>query len=75
MSDFRMDEAGLFLERQLEYIRPQIFEVAYADIKYPTLLPVTSEAGQGAQTFTYRIMDSTGEFKLIADAADDLPRC
>ena len=74
MSDFRMDEAGLFLERQLEFIRPQIFEVAYADIKYPTLLPVTSEAGQGAQTFTYRIMDSTGEFKLIADAADDLPR-
>ena len=74
MSDFRMDGAGLFLERQLEFIRPQVFEVTYADIKYPTLLPVTSEAGPGAQTFTYRIMDSTGEFKLIADAADDLPR-
>ena len=74
MSDFRMDEAGLFLERQLEFIRPQVFEVTYADIKYPTLLPVTSEAGPGAQTFTYRIMNSTGEFKLIADAADDLPR-
>jgi hypothetical protein len=74
MSDFRMDEAGLFLERQLEFIRPQVFEVQYADIKYPTILPVTSEAGPGAQTFTYRIMDSTGEFKLIADAADDLPR-
>lgn len=74
MSEFRMDEAGLFLERQLEFIRPQVFEVQYADIKYPTILPVTSEAGPGAQTFTYRIMDSTGEFKLIADAADDLPR-
>ena len=74
MSDFRMDDAGLFLERQLEFIRPQVFEVTYSDIKYPTLLPVTSEAGPGAQTFTYRIMDSTGEFKLIADAADDLPR-
>jgi hypothetical protein len=74
MNDFRMDEAGLFLERQLEYIRPQVFEVQYADIKYPTILPVTSEAGPGAQTFTYRIMDSTGEFRLIADAADDLPR-
>ena len=74
MSDFRMDEAGLFLERQLEHIRPQVFEVTYADIKYPTILPVTSEAGNAAQTFTYRIMDSTGEFKLIADAADDLPR-
>jgi hypothetical protein len=69
-----MDEAGLFLERQLEFIRPQVFEVVYADIKYPTILPVTSEAGPGAQTFTFRIMDSTGEFKLIADAADDLPR-
>jgi hypothetical protein len=74
MSDFRMDDAGLFLQRQLEFIRPQVFEVTYADIKYPTILPVTSEAGQGAQTFTYRIMDSTGEFRLIADAADDLPR-
>ena len=74
MSEFRMDEAGLFLERQLEYIRPQVFETVYADIKYPTILPVTAEAGNAAQTFTYRIMDSTGDFKLIADAADDLPR-
>ena len=74
MSDFRMDDAGLFLQRQLEYIRPQVFETVYADIKYPTLLPVTSEAGPGAQTFTYRIMDSTGEFRLLADSADDLPR-
>ena len=74
MSDFRMDDAGLFLQRQLEYIRPQVFETVYADIKYPTILPVTSEAGPGAQTFTYRIMDSTGEFRLLADSADDLPR-
>ena len=74
MSEFRLDDAGLFLDRQLEYIRPQIFEVEYADIKYPTILPVTAEAGPGAQTFTYRIMDATGDFKLISDAADDLPR-
>ena len=74
MNDFRMDDAGLFLQRQLEYIRPQVFETVYADIKYPTLLPVTSEAGPGATTFTYRIMDSTGEFRLLADSADDLPR-
>lgn len=74
MSEFRLDDAGLFLDRQLEHIRPQVFEVEYADIKYPTILPVTSEAGPGAQTFTYRIMDATGDFKLISDAADDLPR-
>ena len=74
MSEFRLDDAGLFLDRQLEYIRPQIFEVEYGDIKYPTILPVTAEAGPGAQTFTYRIMDATGDFKLISDAADDLPR-
>lgn len=74
MTDSRMDTAGLFLQRQLEYIRPQVFEIQYADIKYATILPVTSEAGTGAQTFTYRIMDSTGEFRLLADAASDLPR-
>lgn len=67
-------EAGLFLSRQLEFIRPQIFETKYADIKYPTILPVTAEAGPGAQTFTYRVMNATGEFKIISDAADDLPR-
>jgi len=64
MSEFRMDEAGLFLERQLEYIRPQVFETVYADIKYPTILPVTSEAGPGAQTFTFRIMNSPVEFMM-----------
>jgi hypothetical protein len=74
MTDFRMDDAGLFLQRQLEYIRPQVFETAYADIKYATILPVTSEAGPGAQQFTYRVMDSTGKFDFIADNADDLPR-
>jgi len=74
MTDSRMDTAGLFLQRQLEYIRPQVFEIQYADIKYATILPVTSEAGTGAQTFTYRIMDSTGEFRLLADTASDLPR-
>jgi hypothetical protein len=74
MTDFRMDDAGLFLQRQLEYIRPQVFETAYADIKYPTILPVTSEAGPGAQQFTYRVMDSNGSFAFIADNADDLPR-
>lgn len=74
MSEFRLDDAGLFLDRQLEHIRPQVFEVEYADIKYPTILPVTAEAGPGSQTFTYRIMDATGDFKLISDAADDLPR-
>lgn len=74
MSEFRLDDAGLFLDRQLEYIRPQIFEVEYADIKYSTILPVTAEAGPGSQQFTYRIMDATGDFKLISDAADDLPR-
>nr|BAR25824.1 unnamed protein product [uncultured Mediterranean phage uvMED] len=74
MSEFRLDDAGLFLDRQLEYIRPQVFEVEYADIKYPSILPVTAEAGPGSQTFTYRIMDATGDFKLISDAADDLPR-
>jgi hypothetical protein len=51
-----------------------VFETVYADIKYPTILPVTAEAGNAAQTFTYRVMDSTGDFRLLADAADDLPR-
>ena len=68
MSEFRLDDAGLFLDRQLEYIRPQIFEVAYADIKYPTITSCDCRSRSWSQTFTYRIMDATGDFKLISDA-------
>ena len=74
-ADTRMDaEVGVFLRRELEHILSRVFETEYADIKYATLLPVSSEVGNAATTYTYRIFDAVGRMERIADKVVDLPR-
>jgi hypothetical protein len=73
-TDIRNDSVGLFLARELESILARAFEVEYADIKYSTVIPVSSEVGNGADSFTYRVFDKQGSMKVIGDKAQDLPR-
>ncbi len=73
-SDIRNDEVGVFLARELETILARTFEIEYADIKYSSLLPISTEVGPAANSFTYRVFDKQGSMKVIADKADDLPR-
>ena len=74
MSEIRNDDVGLFLARELEQVLARTFEVQYADIKYSSVLPISTEVGPGADSFTYRIFDAQGSMKLIQDKASDLPR-
>lgn len=75
MSDqIRNDDVGIFLARELEAILARTFEVTYADIKYAQVLPISTEVGNGADSFTYRVFDSQGSMKIITDKASDLPR-
>ena len=73
-SEIRNDDVGVFLARELETILSRSFEVEYADIKYASLLPISSEVGPGADSFTYRVFDKQGSMKVIQDKAQDLPR-
>jgi hypothetical protein len=73
-TDIRNDSVGLFLARELESILARTFEVEYADIKYSSVIPVSSEVGNGADSFTYRVFDKQGSMKVIGDKAKDLPR-
>ena len=73
-TEIRNDTVGLFLSRELETILQRAFEVEYADIKYSTVIPVSSEVGNGADSFTYRVFDKQGSMKVIGDKAQDLPR-
>jgi hypothetical protein len=73
-TDIRNDSVGLFLARELESILARAFEVEYADIKYSSVIPVSSEVGNGADSFTYRVFDKQGSMKVIGDKAQDLPR-
>ena len=74
-TDTRNDNAvGVFLARELETILARTFEVEYADIKYSQLIPISTEVGNGSESFTYRVYDKQGSMKVIADRAQDLPR-
>ena len=73
-TEIRNDEVGVFLARELETILARTFEVEYADIKYSSLIPISTEVGPGADSFTYRVFDKQGSMKVIGDKAQDLPR-
>lgn len=65
---------SVFFARQLEYIRPQAYDIKRAAMSAMTLFPVDTSLPAGANTITYRQYDQVGSAKIIASYADDLPR-
>ncbi len=63
-----------FFLRELEHIKTQIIDVVYTPLKARTLLPVSFEAGPGAEYITWRQYDKVGLAKVIQDYASDFPR-
>ena len=71
----RLDDDGIWLSRELETIEARVFEKKYADIVYPQVLPVdTTTVDNASDTYTYRMVDRVGKFRVIQDRASDLPR-
>lgn len=73
----RMDDAyqsGAFLADQLQHMIPGVLRKPYADVVYSRICPVSFEVNPGATSIKRSIWDRTGNFDLIADSADDLPR-
>lgn len=70
----RLDaDESVFLQRQLDYIKQQTFDIKYAELKSRKLIPVSSEADPGAENIFYRAYDQSGIAKIVANYADDLP--
>lgn len=65
---------SVFLQRQLDFIKTQTFDIKYAELKARRLIPVSSEADPGAERIFYRQYDQTGMAKVISNYGDDLPR-
>lgn len=63
-----------FFARELEHIKARTYDVLYPEYKATMLIPVSTDAGPGAETITYQSFDSVGLMKIIANYADDLPR-
>ena len=65
---------GAFLADQLQHIIPGVLRKPYAEIVYPRICPVSFEVPPGATSIKRTLWDRTGNYDLISDAADDLPR-
>lgn len=65
-----------FFAKQLEYVKSRSYDVKYPQFKALNgLIPISSEVDPGADTVTYYQYDTVGMAKVIANYADDLPRC
>lgn len=75
IEDLRKDAASTaFVARQLEYLRPGLFEVQYPNLKGKRWVPVNSSMPVGAEQYTITIMDRVGEVKHVKDFSKDLSR-
>lgn len=67
------DKFTATLQKELEYVKAQTYDVKYPDLKARQLIPTSNEADNAAETITYRQWDEFGMAQIIANHADDLP--
>ena len=63
----------IFFERELEHVKSKTYDILREELQARTLIPVSYDAGAGAETITYHQHDQTGIAKIISNYADDLP--
>lgn len=65
---------SVFFKRELEYIKARTYDTKYKQLKAFGLIPISSEANNGATEITWRKYSMVGFAKIIADYAIDFPR-
>jgi hypothetical protein len=64
----------IFFQRELESIKAKTYDVKYPELKCRRLIPVSFEAGPGAESIVYQQYDQVGMAKIISAYGNDLPR-
>ena len=67
-------DESVFFARELESVKSKTYDVKYANLQARTLIPVSFEAGPGADTIKYEQWDQVGVAKIVSNYATDLPR-
>lgn len=65
-------EALAFIVSQLAYTEATVFERLYQPMQYEQLIPITSEAGEWADTIRYEIYDYAGRGKRSSGKGRDI---
>lgn len=63
-----------FFARELEYVKSKSYDIEFPEMKAFKHIPISTEAGEGAQAITYAQFEETGFARVIESYADDLPR-
>jgi hypothetical protein len=63
-----------FLEKQLEFIRAQTYDIQYPALKARLFVPVNNTIPNGAASHTYRSWDEYGRAEIISNYGDDFKR-
>lgn len=75
LSSQRLDAAeSIFFAQELERVKTRTYDVQYPELTATRIIPVSNEAGPGAETITYHQYDQVGFAKIISNYATDLPR-
>lgn len=70
-----LDEGeSIFFARELEFIKAQVYDIKFPELKARLLFPLDFSVNAGAQTITYEQYTQVGMAKIISNYADDLPR-
>lgn len=67
-------DESIFFSRELLAKKAVAYDVKYAELKGRQVVPVSFDAGPGAEAIKYEQYDSVAVAKLISSYADDLPR-
>ena len=68
------DNDGLFMQRQLEFIEAQSYDVLYPDLEARECFQTNTLGGAGVTTLTFRSYDRIGKAQVINARATDLPK-
>lgn len=75
MPNYRLDaNETVFFQRELEAVKAKTYDVKYPELKCRRLIPVSFEAGAGAESIVYQQYDQVGMAKIISAYGNDLPR-
>jgi hypothetical protein len=73
--DSRLDSKyAAFLERQLEFVKTQTYDIKYPALKARLFIPVSAQVPTGAASHLYRQWDEYGKARVISNYGDDFPR-
>lgn len=72
---FRQDaNESALIARALDYVASRATEVMYAELKALRFFPIISEVPLGAKTFTFAVLDVTGQAERVTGRGNNLPR-